>query len=827
MNNYKPLEIEVKWQDHWQENQIYRIDLKSLESDEPKFYGFGMFNYPSGEGIHVGHVKNFTIPDVLVRYYRQKGYKVYSPVGFDSFGSPTENYALKTGLPPRQITDKAIENYRQQYQACGFSFDWSKVIDTSQPEYYKWTQWCFLQLYKAGLAYRKQSSQWWCESCQTVLADEQVINGKCWRHDSKDDPLISRKHLEQWFFKITDYADKILEATNDLNWTNWVKVAQKNYIGRSEGVEVSFKLEGFKLEDETLTVFTTALETIYGATFLVLSPEHPLVERLIDQASNGKELKKYVQLAQTKSEVERQKAQDKTGIKVEGLTSINPLTKKSISVWIADYVLAGYGTGSIMAVPSADERDLAFAKKHDLPIVHITDQQKFISYKDLCSAGAKYKLVTDDNLNGTSFDKAYQALAKKLRSSNIVKKKINYKLRDWLISRQRYWGAPIPIVFCDNCGVVPIPEKDLPVLLPEIDDYKPAGDGRSPLSKVKDWMHTSCPNCQAPAKRETDTMDGYVCSSWYQMRYLSPYNSQQAWDINLAKKWFPVDFYNGADHATAHLLYARFFSRFFYEKNYLSKPEPFKQMYLHAKILAPDGQTFSKSKGNGINPIDIIEQGYGADALRLYLCAVAPPNVEVVWSDQGVPSAYKFLSRVYALVETYLKQKYINSQPIKNDQLLAVSNRCIAKVEADIKKLQYHTAIAQIMKAVNSFYKISKEDGFKSSAWQECLEALVMMLAPFTPHIASELWQKLGHLESVHIQAWPKLEAKYLKLQTVILPIQINGKLRAKIEISTSATKAEVVDLAKSHKAIAKYLDDSVIKKEHYVENRILNFVVD
>ena len=824
-SRYQPSTIEPKWQKQWQETSLYEIDLdEALKSKQEKFYAFGMFNYPSGAGIHVGHVKNFVIPDVLLRFKRQQGAAVYAPVGFDSFGSPAENFALKTGISPRETIDQAIAAYSQQYRACGFSFDWSKVIDTSRAQYYRWTQWCFLQLHKAGLAYRQEGSRWWCELCCTGLADEQVINGKCWRHDAQDDPLIGRKTLRQWFFKITDYADSILQATDDLDWTPWVKTAQVNYIGRSQGFEIDFSLEGLGLKDQKLPVFTTALETLYGATFLVISPEHPLSAKIIPLADNSQQLADYVRVAQSKSEVARQQDKDKTGFVIQGLTSTNPLTGKKIPVWLADYVLAGYGTGAIMSVPANDERDLAFAKKHDLPIVYTVQNQEFLAYKDIVASPADYKIATDDELNGLGMDKAKQAIYKKLKASGVSRKRINFKLRDWLISRQRYWGAPIPIIFCQKCGQVPVPEADLPVRLPQIKDYKPAGDGRSPLAKVKDWVNVSCPKCQAPARRETDTMDGYVCSSWYQMRYLSANDDSQAWDAKLSKDWLPVDFYNGADHATAHLLYARFFSRFFYEKKLLSTPEPFKRMFLHAKILAPDGQFFSKSKGNGINPLDIIEQGYGADSLRLYLCSAAPLDIEVVWDENGVPGAFRFLSRVFALVDNYLQAEPSNKQ--QDDDILRATHICIDKTGRDIQALKFNTAVSSQREFVNELYKIAQERGFASSSWKFALESLCQLLAPFAPHLASELWQKLGNTKSLHIDCWPKLEQRYLDKTEIILPIQINGKLRARIKIDSNLGKQEVLAQAKKLPKVASYLQKGKVLREVYVPQKIVNFVV-
>ena len=824
-NRYNPVEIENKWQKLWQDEEIYKVDLEDIsESQKSKFYAFGMFNYPSGEGIHVGHVKNFVLPDVLLRWRRQKGDLTYAPVGFDSFGLPAENFALKTGIPPRQTTDTAIANYSQQYKACGFSFDWSKMIDTSQPEYYRWTQWCFLQLYKAGLAYQKESSQWWCEKCLTVLADEQVINGRCWRHDDQNDPFIGRKSLKQWFFKITDYAQEILEATPELNWTSWVKTAQQNYIGRSEGFEIQFALEGWDLKGKILAVFTTALETIYGATFMVIAPEHALLKKILAKAPNRAALEEYIVQAQRKSEIARQQAKDKTGVLIEGLTAIHPITAQPLPIFIADYVLISYGTGSIMAVPGADTRDLEFAKKHNLKILPVVNDHDFLPYKDIVARATQYKLRAPDDLNGLDMMVAKKAIFKKLKSSKKAIPKVNFKLRDWLISRQRYWGAPIPIIFCEACGVVPVPEKNLPVELPEIEDYTPSGDGRSPLDKVKAWVETPCPNCKQMARRETDTMDGYVCSSWYQMRYLSPDHEEKPWDEVLAQKWLPVDFYNGADHATAHLIYARFFTRFFHKKGLVPTPEPFQKMYLHAKILAPDGQFFSKSKGNGINPLDIIEQGYGADALRVYICALAPPDVEAVWDERGINGAWRFLSRTWALVTDYLKNKPLSSQAESHQALMQATHRCIATNNRDLKRLKFNTALAAQMELLNLFYKMAAEDKFQNQAWQFCLESFAMLLAPFAPHLASEIWQVLGHLDHIHINYWPQLDKQYLTLDQQQLAIQVNGRLRGTIEISSSEDEETILKEAQAIASVAKHLKGKKIVKTIYVPGRIVSF---
>ncbi len=826
---YQALEIEAKWQKLWQEKKVYEIDLEQArDSKEPKFYAFAMFAYPSGEGIHVGHVRNFTISDVLLRFRRQQGALVYSPVGFDSFGLPAENFALKTGTPPQETIERAMANYIQQYQSCGFGFDWSKLINTSQPDYYRWTQWCFLQLFKDGLAYRKGGWQWWCEACQTILADEQVIDGKCWRHDSKSDPSIGRKNLEQWFFGITKYADEILEATAGLNWTEGVKTAQINHIGRSEGTEVSFALQGLPLKEPNLAVFTTAIETLYGATFLVLAPEHPLVTELLEGAENADELAAYARAAQSKTEINRQRSKDKTGVQVAGLQAVNPLTKQTMTLWVADYVLVGYGTGAIMAVPGADERDWEFAKAYDLPIIYPTQNNEFVAYKDIVRAPRQYLLATSDNLNGLNMVEAKDAIFKKLKSLKVARLRTNYKLRDWLISRQRYWGTPIPIIFCPDCGVVAVKEENLPVELPSTVDYQPSGDGRSPLARLKEWAEVKCPNCGAAAERETDTMDTYVCSSWYQMRYLSPHDTKQAWSSELADRWFPVDFYNGGDHATAHLLYARFMTRFFFKKHLLPTPEPFKQMYFHAKINAPDGYSFSKSRGNGIDPLDIIAQGYGADALRVYICLAAPPNVEMTWNHSGVPAAYNFLNRIWALTNNYLKNKPITPTADNEEsvEILRAAHRCIAKTSRDIKRLKYNTALASQMEFVNSLYSYAPQDNFQNPAWQSALEILAMLLAPFAPHLASELWQQLGRLDSVHQANWPQVDEQYMIDELLVIPIQVNGKLRGQIEVVATTPSEEVLHLAKNTESVARHLQGQTLKKAIYVPKTIVNFVI-
>ncbi len=825
MRRYNPKEIEPKWQKYWDEKGTYVADL---DSDKPKYYGFAMFNYPSGAGIHLGHAKNFTIPDILMRLKRQQGYESYSPVGFDSFGLPAENYAIKTGQSPRKTTDDALESYRIQYRTMGWSMDWTKEIDTSKSDYYKWTQWCFLQLHKEGLAYQKESLQWWCNIDKSVLSDEQVINGKCWRHEGKDDPLVTKKSLRQWFFRITDYADEILEATDDLDWTPWVKTAQKNWIGRSVGATVKFKLDGLDSEGDELEVFTTAYDTIYGVTFMVLAPEHPVVNKYGQYAENATDIENYTNHVAHKSDIDREKEKVKTGVPIEGLYAINPVNGRKIPVWIADYVLMGYGTGAVMAVPGEDERDFEFANKYKLHVIFTTKQQEFISYQDIKAKPESYFVANSDEFSGMNFIEAKNKILEKIVNEKYGEAKVNYKIRDWLISRQRYWGAPIPIIHCNDCGVVPVPEKDLPVILPEIENYHPSGDGRSPLANDKDWVNVDCPKCGKPGHRETDTMDGYVCSSWYQMRYISPHDDTQAWDPKRAKKWMPVDFYNGGDHATAHLLYARFFTRFFYKQGLIGDPEPFKKMYFHAKILAEDGTFFSKSAGNGIDPLKVINSGYGADALRTYMMFIAPPDVESPWSSDGLPSSYRFLNRIWTLVQEFNDTKSENREGSQNldKEILRTVHKVIDKATNDIEAIKYNTAISAMMASVNELYKLKDKDNYTSGEWKFALESIVQIVAPFAPHIAEELWQQMGHEDSVHVGHWPKLDKKYLITDTTTIAVQINGKVRATIDVATGSDESSIVDIAKAQDNVQAHIKGKQIIKTIYVKDRLISFVV-
>jgi leucyl-tRNA synthetase len=817
MKRYNPKEIEPKWRKIWDETGAYTADLKSKK---PKYIAMSMFNYPSGI-LHIGHAMNYTISDVKARFKRQQGFESYHPVGWDSFGLPAENRAIKEAISPQESMAQLIPGYHTQYKAMGWSNDWEKEISTHLPEYYKWTQWIFVEMYKNGLVYQDSRMQWWCAKDNTVLANEQVIDGKCWRHDGPDDPLVEKKEIKQWFFKITDYADELLEATDKLDWTESVKLAQKNWIGKSIGADIIFKLKDF---DEQLVVFSTAHDTIYGATFIALAPEHELVQK-ITTAEQKQTVDAYVVAAEKKSEVDRQANKQKTGV-FTGAYAINPISGKEIPIWVADYVLGSYGTGAIMAVPGEDERDHEFAEKFGLDIIYTTEQQEFVPYADIKAKPGSFKLANSDEFNGLNFVEARSKILQKLIDLGAGSEKVNYRMNDWSVSRQRYWGAPIPIIHCEKCGPVLVPEDQLPVVLPELTDFQPSGDGRGALARAKDWLTIDCPQCGGPAERETDTMDTYVDSSWYMYRYFDPHNQSAIFDKAVAQKWEPIDFYNGADHATAHLLYARFITRFFHKIGLLNNPEPFKQFLFNGKVTAQDGTMFSKSKGNGIDPLEIIDQGYGADALRMYLMFAAPLELWARWDPQGVPATHRFLSRLWTLVQEYLEALEAEIPETQVAALHRSVHEMIKKATNDLEENRYNTAIAAMMKCLNELYKLKTEAFGKSEVWQQSLESMVTCVAPFAPHIADELWLQLGHSSSVHRDSWPQYDEKYLVQDTVTVVIQVNGKLRAEVSVAADSDEAASVAAAKANEKVAGYLSGQTIRKTIYVPGKLVNFVI-
>jgi len=814
MKRYNPTEIEAKWQKYWEENGTYKVDF--FDHSKPKYYGMSMLPGITGAGIHTGHGRTFQFSDIKVRAKRQQGYNAYNPIGWDSFGLPVENYAIKVGKKPRVAHDEALVNFKRQLKRLGYSYDWSKEISTADPTYYKWTQWIFNKLYEHGLAYQKESPQWWCDTDQTVLANEQVIGGKCWRCNNQ----VSKKNLKQWFFKITAYADEILDATDDLNWTEMVKTMQKNWIGRSVGAEVEFKVAD---SDEILTVFTTRPDTLFGASFVVLAPEHPAVKNLITSETEPI-VESYLAKAAQKSEIERMnESREKTGV-FTGSYAINPVNGNQIPIWVADYVLIGYGTGAIMSVPAHDDRDFAFAKKFDLPVIQVIEKPADVS--DSGPYSGEGKLVNSGRFDGIESSEAREQIVAWLEQESTGRSKITYKMRDWLISRQRYWGAPIPIIHCEEHGAVAVPDDQLPVILPDVEDFKPSGGATSALANVPEWVNTTCPKCGKPAKRETDTLDGYACSSWYFLRYLDPFNDKQAWDPEVIKTWSPVDFYNGADHAVAHLLYSRFWMRFFYKLGLVNNPEPFARMMYNAYILAPDGTKMSKSKGNTIDPLEIMDSGYGADSLRVYEMFIAPYDLEAPWDTRGVPGAYRFLNRIWNLTQEYIEATD-TTEPKNREDILVIAHKLSKKVTEDINDDKFNTAVSSMMEAVNSYYKLKTISPVnRSTAWQYAMESLLQVLSPFAPHITEELWQQIGHNDTIHVDHWPTWDNKYMQSETMTIVVQVNGKLRAQLEVNKTATEDEIKDMAINQENVAKNIANKKPTKIIYVPGRLVNFVV-
>lgn len=814
MRRYNPTEIELKWQKKWEQDGTYVTDLD--DHTKPKYYGLSMLPGITGAGIHIGHGRTFQFSDIKVRARRQQGYNAYNPIGWDSFGLPVENYAIKVGKKPRQAHDEALEHFKTQLKRLGYSYDWTKEISTADPKYYKWTQWIFNKLYEHDLAYQKESAQWWCETDSTVLANEQVEGGKCWRCGN---PVV-KKNLKQWFFRITAYADEILEATDDLNWTEMVKTMQKNWIGKSVGAEIDFMVQ--ELPDTQIKVFTTRPDTLFGASFIVLAPEHPLV-RTITTTDNKPAVEDYIKQSEAKSEIERQENDhDKTGV-FTGTYAINPVNGQKVPIWVADYVLYGYGTGAIMAVPAHDERDYEFAKKHNLLITRVIQND---TPDDECSTGEGI-MMNSGQYDGMSSQQFRETIVADLSQKGLATEKTQYKMRDWLISRQRYWGAPIPIIHCAKDGAVPVPDDQLPVVLPDVEDYKPTGGQTSVLAGVSDWVNTTCPKCGGPAKRETDTMDGYACSSWYFLRYIDPFNDDQAWSQDRADNWMPVDFYNGADHAVAHLLYSRFWTRFFYKLGLVPDPEPFKRMMYNAYILASDGNKMSKSKGNVIDPMEIMDSGYGADSLRVYEMFIAPYDQDAPWSTNGVPGTYRFLNRVWNITGEYIESDSAEISQQASQDILAVAHGIVKKVSGDIENDKFNTAVSSMMQAVNEFYKLKESHGMaKCEPWDYAVSSLLQILAPFAPHITEELWYELGNNTTIHKDNWPEWDEKYLLTDTLNIIVQVNGKLRANITVPAGLGEQEVADIAKSDAKVATHLDQKQIKKTVYVAGKLVNFVV-
>lgn len=797
MYNFKI--VEEKWRKYWKENNIYKFDKERKD----KIYQLEMFSYPSGAKLHMGHWYNYSVPDAWGRYKRMTGHNVFNPMGFDAFGLPAENYAIKTGIHPKDSTEKNIETMIKQIEAIGGIFDWDNDVITCREEYYKWTQWMFLQLYKHDLAYKKEAPVNFCPSCNTVLANEQVIGGECERCGS----TVLRKNLSQWFFKITKYADELLEGLDTIDWPEKTKSLQKNWIGKSEGALVNFTV---KDTNESFDVFTTRVDTLYGCTYCVLAPENPLVD-IITKEEYKKDVENYKKETAKINEIDRTSTvKEKTGV-ATGAYAINPINGKEVPIWISDYVLATYGTGAVMAVPAHDERDFEFANKFNLDIIPVIESENLPYTGD-----GKY--INSDILNDLKDRKeAKEKITNKLEELNKGKKTTSYKLRDWLVSRQRYWGAPIPIIYCDKCGMVPVPEEDLPVKLPYNVEFTP--DGESPLAKSEEFVNCTCPKCKGKAKRECDTLDTFVCSSWYYLRYPDAFNKEKPFSKEVVDKMLPVDVYiGGVEHACMHLLYARFFTKALRDMGYLSFDEPFKRLIHQGMILDPKGQKMSKSKGNTVSPDEFIEK-YGSDVLRAYLMFGFNYEDGGPWSDDGIKAIDKFLGRVYRLVENYDG----NENKENFEDIDYVLNNTIKNIKADIENFQMNTSIARIMEYVNILTKKSNEGLIIPKHY---LESLTLLLAPFTPHITEEMWEMLGHTPSVHNEKYPEVDETKLEVKTYEMVIQVNGKVRGKEIIKTDSTKEEMEEKALNNENAKKFTKDKEIIKVVSVPNKLVNIVV-
>ena len=798
---YNHREVETKWQKIWDEEKAFQT---SSDYTKPKYYALVEFPYPSGQGLHVGHPRPYTALDIVARKRRMQGYNVLYPMGWDAFGLPTENYAIKNHIHPRIVTKNNVERFKGQLHSLGYSFDWDREINTTDPRYYKWTQWIFLKLFNAGLAYKAQMPINWCTSCKVGLANEEVVNGVCERCGSE----VVRKVKSQWMLKITDYADKLLEGLETVDYIERIKVSQKNWIGKSTGAEVDFLL---KDKEDKMRVYTTRPDTLFGVTYMVMSPEHPFIDKYKEDIENWDEVAAYRELAARKSDFERTElAKEKTGVMLRGLTAVNPVTGKEIPVWISDYVLMSYGTGAIMAVPAHDERDWEFAKKFNMPIIEVVAGSPVDVNEAVFTDVETGTLVNSDFLNGLSVADAKVKITEFRTEKGIGHSKTNFKLRDWVFSRQRYWGEPIPIVKCEKCGYVPLPESELPLELPEVESYMPTDNGESPLAKMTDWVRTTCPKCGGPAERETDTMPQWAGSSWYFLRYIDPENEKELAGREALDYWMPVDWYNGGmEHTTLHLLYSRFWHRFLYDEKVVPCPEPYAKRTSHGMILGSNGEKMSKSRGNVVNPDDIVRE-YGADTLRTYEMFIGAFDLSAAWSDEGVRGCRRFLERVWKL------QELVNGEPGYSKDLEVKMHQTIKKVSNDFETLKYNTAIAAMMALINEFYR-------KSSVTKGEYRTLLTLLNPVAPHITEELWQRCGYEGRIYQSAWPEYDEAKTVEATIEIAVQINGKTRATLNIARDEEKDQVI--ARAKEAIAAKLTGTVIK-EIYVPGKIVNVVM-
>ena len=802
MKSYNPQVIEKKWQELWRKNETFKA---KDNTDQKKFYGLVEFPYPSGVGLHVGHIRAYTSLEVISRKRRLEGYNVLFPIGWDAFGLPTENYAMQTGKHPRKVTDDNIKVFTAQLNAAGYSFDWSRSVDTTDPEYYKWTQWIFVQLFKHGLAYKDKTYVNFCNSCKVVLANEDSQNGICDRCGSQ----VVQMEKDVWFLKIRDYADKLLDGLNEVNYLPRIRLEQENWIGRSYGAEVDFKL---KDTEDNLRVFTTRPDTLYGVTFMVMAPEHPFIKKYENIIGNMDEIKEYQEESKKKTEFERvQLAKGKTGAEIKGLTAINPVNGEEVPIWIADYVMMGYGTGAIMGVPGHDQRDWDFAKKYNIPIIEVigggnVEEEAFTDVEDGI-------LVNSGMINGLRVKDAIQKITDYLVENNYGERKVNYKMKDWAFNRQRYWGEPIPIIHCPHCGMVPVPEDELPLLLPEVEDYHPADTGESPLANIPEWVNVKCPVCGEDARRETDTMPQWAGSSWYFLRYIDPHNNEAIASKEKFDYWGPIDWYNGGmEHVTRHLIYSRFWHRFLYDIGAVTFKEPYAKRTAQGLILGSDGEKMSKSRGNVVNPNDIIDE-YGADTLRTYIMFIGDYEKYAIWNDASVKGCKRFLDR------TWKMQEMVNEEKGYSQKHLTLMHKTIKKVSEDYEAMKFNTAIAAMMSFVNEIYN-------DSSITKDELKAFITLLNPVAPHIAEEIWQEQGFEGMLNQTEWPTWDEEKTVDDIIELPVQISGKVRGKIEILKDADVNTARELAEADENILKYLKGKTTVKEIYVPGKIFNIVV-
>ena len=809
---YKPNIIERKWQQIWEQRGLH---LSLQETDKPKYYCMDFFPYPSGDGLHVGHCRNYVPTDVVSRYHRMQGFNVLHPMGWDSFGEPTEQFAISHGVHPEVTTRQNTDNFRRQMKLIGTSYDWSREINSSSPDYYRWTQWFFLLLYKRGLAYRDTNWQWWCPTCQTTLSSHEAAGGVCWRGHTG----ITRREIPAWYFRITDYADRLLEGLDRIDWPESIKTIQRNWIGKSEGLLVKFHLDN----GDFIETFTTRPDTLFGVTFLLLAPEHPMVDR-VTSPDRMVEVRGYIEKSTRQSEIERMnESRAKTGV-FTGQYAQHPLSRELIPIWVTDYVLLGYGTGAVMGVPAHDERDFQFAKTFDLPVTVVIKPPNWAGEILPAAQLEPGEIINSGIFNGLDWKIGSIKIANELVEKGLASKSVQYRMRDWLISRQRYWGTPIPIVYCAQCGEVPIPEEQLPVLLPEMDNFQPDGSGRSPLARVPEFVHTSCPKCGGPAQRETDTMGGFACSSWYFLRFANNKYEEGPFDPQAVNYWLPVDLYvGGAEHAVLHLLYSRFWVKVMFDSGLVSFDEPFSKLLNQGQLMGTDGQRMSKSRGNVITP-DAIAKKYGADSLRLYTMFMAPFDQDANWSMAGINGTRRFLNKIWALV----LNTYEASAAAQNvDRSLEMKlNKIVKNVTLRIESLRFNTMVSLLMEFSNDLMDCFQENAWHTKTYHHALETFMLLLAPSVPHIADELWQRTGHAESIHGEKWPVWDEDKVLSDSIQVIIQINGKKRDVIDVPADATQEEIKEIAMDNERIQTYVSGMTLEKLIYVKGKVLNFVV-